>query len=139
MKTALKHAYQKTVKHLSGFPFVITHGDFTPFNIFPKGVIDFEDTFMGPAGYDVGSVSELYKWFPTSRRYEFYRHYQFTRAQRTRYLYDMDSIYTEHGLPKISDYLGDFNFAKGVWFAVRMQRLPKLQQFRYKLLKSLLK
>ena len=43
-----------------------------------------------------------------------------------------------HNLPKVSDYLTGFNFTKGVWFAVRNGKTPKLQEFRYELINKLI-
>ncbi len=130
--------YERARERLSPFPFVVTHGDFGTFNICPGGVIDLQDSFMGPAGYDLGGLIESHNWFPESKDYEFYRLFNFSPEQRKRFLDRTDGIYRKNGLPKISDYLDEFNFTRGVWFAVRMDGVPKLQKFRYEVLKSLL-
>lgn len=136
LKDRIMDTYKKAEERLSVFPFVITHGDFTSQNIYPKGVIDLEDSFMGPAGYDIGAIMDIATWFPQSKEYEFYRFYTFIDVQKQKYLDAMDAIYLKHNLPKISDYLADFNFTRGIWFAVRMDHTPKLQQFRYEALKK---
>ena len=137
-KEKIAYKFEKVKECLSVFPFVITHGDFSAFNIYPKGVIDLEDSFMGPAGYDVVNVLEHLNWFPESGDYEFHRVSSCTPQQKMRFFTSMDKIYQQHHLPKISLYVADFDFVKGVWHTVRMRHTPKLQQFRYSLLKSLL-
>lgn len=136
--------YKNIEKRLSVFPFALTHGDFGPFNIYPKGIIDIEDSFMGPAGYDLGSVIEHLNWFPDSMDYEYidyeyYKLYNFTPEQKKKLSDRIDIIYMNHQLPKVSDYLADFNFTRGIWFAVRLNHTPKLQKFRYELIGKLSK
>ena len=137
-KEKILNAYKKVEERLSVFPFALLHGDLTPFNIFPKGVIDFEASFMGPVGYDLGAIVEHSNWFPEPKDFEYYRFYNFTDKQKKRLLDKFDSIYTNSGLPRLSDYLVDFNFTKGIWFAVRMDRAPKLQKYRYKLINQII-
>ena len=130
--------FEEIKERLSGFPFVITHGDFSSFNIYPKGIIDLEDSFMGPAGYDLGALVEHFNWFPASRDYEIYQVYTFTKEMKSKLVAAFDDIYIAHGFPKISDYLDEFNFAKGIWHTVRMEKTPRIQEFRYAVLTSLL-
>ena len=138
LREKILQKYESIKSRISALPFVRCHGDFTPFNTYPEGVIDFEAAFTGPAGYDLGGLIELWNWFPTSRDYEFYQLYNFTSAQRQELLDATDLLYTGHGLPKPSNYLPEFNFLKGIWFVVRMHHTPKLQQFRYNQFKKLL-
>ena len=49
---------------LSEFPFVLSHGDFSPSNLFPKGIIDFEDSLSAPFGYDAVCALTTCEWFP---------------------------------------------------------------------------
>lgn len=133
------NTYKKTVQNLKSFPSALLHGDLTPFNIYPNGVIDFEDSFTGPIGYDLGAIIEHVDWFPESKEFELYRFYDFTVEQKKILSEAIDKIYLDHNLPQLSDYLPDFNFSKGVWFAVGMQHTPKLQKYRYNLIDSFLK
>lgn len=137
-KEKISIAYKKVEERLSIFPFAIIHGDLTPFNVYPSGIIDFENSFMGPVGYDLGAVIEHLNWFPESKDFEYHRLYNFSPEQKKRLSDKIDSIYTKNGLPKLSDYLVDFNFTKGIWFAVKMDRTPKLQKFRYDLINNLI-
>lgn len=130
--------YNRIEERLKVFPFGILHGDFTPFNVYPKGIIDIEDSFRGPIGYDLGALLEIQNWFPEKSDDEFYRVYKLTENQRSKFIQSIDSIYLNQELPKVFDYLADFDFMKGIWFAVRMHHLPKLQQFRYEIIKQLI-
>lgn len=76
LKKNILEAFEKAVKKLSVFPFVITHGDFNPHNLFTKGVIDFMETFYAPAGKD----------------YELVRRYEFSPEQIKQYLAFVDNI-----------------------------------------------
>lgn len=130
--------YKQSEARLNDFPFGICHGDLTPFNIYPAGVIDLEDSFQGPVSYDLGSFVEIQNWFPETSNDDFHRIYKFTPAQRTKLIESIDNLYLNAGLPKVSDYAADFDLIKGIWFTVRMHNLPKLQQFRFELLKQLI-
>ncbi|MES2930764.1 MAG: phosphotransferase [Patescibacteria group bacterium] len=111
---------------LSVFPFVLTHGDFNPSNTYPAGVIDFEDSFYGPFGYDiVGSIVHI-DYFPSSQEYEYFGKYRFTNEQKQKYLSLLDSISQQAGLPKLSEFEKDFEFCRAVWLLVRMGKWPKL-------------
>lgn len=136
----IRRHFERVKENLSVFPFALCHGDLTPLNMYPKGVIDFEDSFVGPIGYDLGALIEHLNWFPLdSDEYEYYRLYDFTPEQKSGLTAQIDELYQQHGLPKLSDHLADLDFAKGVWFAVRLGRAPKLEEFRHSLIKELVK
>ena len=135
---AILARYEQVKERLGVFPFTISHGDFGSFNICPRGVIDLESSFYGPAPYDVGSLVINPDWFPTSHDYEYFQLYAFSSEQKDRYLARIDALYAGHGLLKVSDYLPELNFLRGMWFVVRMHAYPKLQQFRYARMKELL-
>lgn len=118
---------------LSVFPFVLTHGDFNPNNIYPDGVIDFEDSFYGPFGYDIVGALVHIDYFPSSPEYEYFAKYRFTTEQKGTYLSFVDSISEQRGLPKLSEFEKDFEFCRAVWLLVKMHKMPKLQKFRYDL------
>jgi hypothetical protein len=137
-KDKILRRYRQAEERLNAFPFGIQHGDLTPFNIYPDGIIDLEDSFMGPMGYDLGAFSEIHRWFPEMSEDEFHNVYKFTTGQKIEFTQRIDMAYLDAGLPKPSDYKEDFNFTKGVWFTVRMQSLPILQQFRYEIIRSMI-
>ncbi|MDD4989285.1 MAG: aminoglycoside phosphotransferase family protein, partial [Candidatus Pacebacteria bacterium] len=66
-----RRCMEKVEEHIASLPTVITHGDFNPHNIFPKGVIDWERTTVAPAGYDLATnISQIF-FFPHAGEYEF--------------------------------------------------------------------
>lgn len=131
-------AFKKTGERFSVFPFVITHGDFNPHNLFKNGVIDFEKTFFAPAGYDlVVNIFHVFL-FPEKGDFEMLRKYEFSREQIEHYLAFVDKIYTENKLPKPSEFINEFMFCRLMWSAARMHKFPKIQKWRYDLLKKVL-
>ncbi|MFA6446199.1 MAG: phosphotransferase [Candidatus Paceibacterota bacterium] len=134
----IKKKIKEIKKNLMKLPFVLSHGDFTPFNIYPKGIIDFEDSLIAPFGYDVGSILGHLNWFPESNMYEYYQLYCFSNVQREKYYEAINKVYLKNNFPPFSTFLRDYDFVKGIWFAVRMERAPKLQQYRYDLLRKII-
>ena len=129
----IQERFSDVIKNLSVFPFVVTHGDFNPHNLYPKGVIDLESSFYGPAGYDLITNLVHIQHFPASTDYEFYQGYTFTESQKADYLSVFDALYQSMGLPALSLHLNDFEFCRAIWLAVNMHKYPKLQKFRYDL------
>lgn len=125
-----KFAEAKT--KLQIYPFVLTHGDFNPYNLYKKGVIDFEHLHYGPAGYDLVTNIFTVSYFPKTGRYEFIAKYNFSKHQIKKYLNALDSLYQSHGLPKISSNYKYFGFCRAILQTVRMQKFPKIQEYRYK-------
>lgn len=115
-------------------PFVLTHGDFNPNNLYPAGVIDLEDSFYAPYGYDQVSAVAHIDSFPSSNDYEYFAKYRFTLTQREHYMQRMDSISKDAGLPPLSQCADDFEFCRVIWLAADIPNTPKLQKFRYDLL-----
>jgi len=115
---------------------VLTQGDFNPHNLFPEGVIDFEETYYGPAGYDLVTNIFSNTYFPETTGYEWIRLYSLTPEQKDIYYKRLDRIYTEAGLPAISDFCEHFEFLRAVWLTMRNHKTPKLQQWRYELFKK---
>ncbi len=132
----IQERFSDAIKNLSTFPFVVTHGDFNPHNLYPKGVIDLESSFYGPAGYDLITNLVHIEYFPVSTDYEFFQGYTFNDDQRVSYLSSIDALYQSRGLPALSPYLNDFEFCRAVWSVVKIQKYPKLQKFRYDLLRD---
>lgn len=126
-------------KKLAHFPFAMSHGDFTPFNVYPKGIIDFEDTFMAPCLYDSVAMMEILNWFPKPGDYEFYQLFQYSPEQKHDYMRILDEIYKQQNLPTPSEFLSDIDLAKGIWFTVNIHKLPKLQKFRYDIMNRIFK
>ncbi|VVB74645.1 Uncharacterised protein [uncultured archaeon] len=138
LKVELLKAFEKLKNNVSVFPIVITHGDLNPFNFLPKGIIDLEHKFYGPAGYDLVSAIYTLYFFPKNEGYEYKRKYSFTDTQIMAYFKAIDKIYNSCSLPKLSKYMDDFILARSVYAAVRMEHAPKLQKWRYELFNKIL-
>lgn len=112
-------------------PFVISHGDFNPHNLYVGGAIDLEDSYHAPFGHDlIGGIISI-DYFPDSQEFEYFARYRFSEEQRKKYLVLLDGICAEHSLPKLSDFQSDFEFTRAVWLLVRMHKWPNIQKFRY--------
>jgi len=132
-KSKILNCFEEVTKRLLVFPFVITHGDFNPHNLYPKGAIDLADSFYGPFGFDLVTAIVHVNYFPTSGDYEYVTHYTFTSEQEAEYFRKMDSITAKAGLPALSDFKSDFEFCRGLWSLSNMQKWPKIQKWRYDL------
>ncbi len=128
--------YHEAVSTLKVFPSVLTHGDFNPHNLFPGGVIDFEETYYGPAGYDLVTNIFSNSYFPETPGYGWIRLYSLTPEQKNLYYTRLDKVYTEAGLPKISEYREHFEFLRAIWLVRGNHQAPKLQAWRYDLFKK---
>lgn len=132
----IKTRFDQATSHLSELPFVLTHGDFNPFNTHRKGIIDLENSSSAPFGYDIISGIDTVEYFPFSKdtqpgAFEFVSVYKFSQQQKNTYLGIFDSLSTQCNVPKISNYEDDLLFTRAIWLLVRMHKWPKLQKFRY--------
>ena len=130
---AILSCFKNTIDKLSVFPFVISHGDLNPNNLYPTGVIDLEDSFYGPFGLDLVTAIVHINYFPDSKEYEYFAGYRFTPEQKKRYFLLIDSIATYGGLSALSSCKTEFEFCRAIWSLVRMDKWPKIQKFRYDL------
>lgn len=127
---------ESSVKKL---PSVLTHGDFNPYNIFEKGVIDWERGSYSPMGYDlVTNISQTF-FFPLGGDYEFTAGCRYSEKQINTYWKHLNVICENAGIPSISDYRNDFILCRSIWSVVRMDRWPKIQKWRYRQYEALLK
>ncbi len=78
----IQERFMKAAKKLSVLPKTLTHGDCNPANMYRGGIIDLEDSFYGPFGYDVISALTSIDWSPERRDYEFYAQYRFSEEQK---------------------------------------------------------
>ncbi|MBI4094704.1 MAG: hypothetical protein HY435_00735 [Candidatus Liptonbacteria bacterium] len=134
LKDMLRVAFNKSWQRISVFPAVLTHGDFNAFNQLEHGVIDTDSkyAFWGPAGYDAVTAMVQPSFFPKHGDYEHLQLYDFSREQMQEYLSMADALFEKHNLQKPSDFVPDFTFCRSVWSVVRMEKVPKLQAWRYK-------
>ena len=127
----IKARFKEVQKRATELPFVISHGDFNPHNLYAGGAIDLEDSYHAPFGHDlIGGIVSI-DYFPDSPEFEFFAKYRFSEKQRKDYLELLDGICNEQNLPKLSDFKTDFEFTRATWLLVRMDKWPKIQKFRY--------
>jgi hypothetical protein len=132
-------AVARVEEHVKKLPSVLTHGDFNPYNIFEKGVIDWERGSYAPMGYDlVTNISQTF-FFPLGGDYEFTAGCRYSERQIDTYWREMDTICAVSGIPSISDYRNEFILCRSIWSVVRMDRWPKIQKWRYEQYEVLLK
>lgn len=134
----VKLALGKITDRIFMLPAVLTHGDFNLRNIFPAGIIDFENMFYAPAGYDLVCLIYHTYYFPKAGDYEHLRRYEFTSAQIAEFFERLDALYVKSGLPPVSDFVNEFLFARTVWAVVRMDHCPKMQHWRYEMFDEIL-
>lgn len=125
--------FERMKEKFKALPFVTTHGDFNPNNLYPTGVIDLEDSFRGPFGYDLIGAFIHIDYFPDSTDFEYFAKYRFSNGQKQEYFEFLDRVSVEENLPLLSGFQHEFEFARAVWLLVRMHAQPKLQKFRYDL------
>ncbi len=130
----IRKAWEKTQVALASVPFVLTHGDFNPHNLFPAGVIDFEDQFYGPEGYDPVTVIAHTLQFPRSGDYEMIRHYSFSLQQAQRLF---DTVQTTSGYDVVSRF-APLLFLRSCWSSAGMHEKPNIQKWRYERFRQLL-
>lgn len=127
----IRERFDQAFERLSVFPFVLSHGDFNPRNLFSAGVIDLEHFFQAPFGYDSLTALVHIDLHPDKGDYEFYAKYRYSDEQRKRYFAMLDRVAQGFELPPISKYADDFAFLRAVWSTVRLHEWPKLQKWRY--------
>lgn len=130
----IRQRFELVKDRMQSVPFVLCHGDYNPFNLFPRGVIDLETSFNGPFGYDL--VSNIYsiEHFPLSSSYEFYAQYQFSEEQKKMYYDRMNAVSMKGSVAPISSFKKELEFCRALWLAANLGKTRKLQEFRYNLL-----
>lgn len=132
----IRTKFAQVFERLSVYPFVLSHGDFNPRNLFPTGVIDLEHFFQAPFGYDLMTALVHVELHPEGGDYEFLAKYRYSEEQKKRYLAMLGKISIGFQLPPVSNFADDFAFLRAVWSTVRLHEWPKLQKWRYNLLIS---
>jgi thiamine kinase-like enzyme len=131
-KTKLETSWTNMCKELESFPAVYCHGDFTSHNILPLGVIDHEDHFEGPFGYDLITAITPAYWFSADSSYGNYaRRSQFSPTQKEEF-FNRFGIFQYGGKQfNLKDYFSPLFFLKATWWSVRNFKNPKMQEWRY--------
>jgi hypothetical protein len=127
----IRARFMHITKRLNDLPKTLTHGDCNPANMYRGGIIDLEDSFYGPLGYDIVSALISVEWSPERRDYEFPAYYRFSGEQKKEYLKMMDAVGKKAGVEKLSIYADELAFCRAVWLSTGMQEWPKTQQWRF--------
>ncbi len=132
----IQSRFDKAVNRLSELPFVLTHGDFNPFNTHRKGIIDLENSSWAPFGYDIISGIGTHEYFPFVKSihandFEFISGYTFSEDQKNTYLRLFDTQLAKLDVLSLSACSDDLMFTRAIWLLVRMHKWPKIQRYRY--------
>lgn len=123
--------FVQAVERLKRLPGVLNHGDCNPANVYEKGIIDLEDSFLGPLGYDAVSSLCTIEWSPPTRNYEFHAQYKFTDEQKASYLKALSTLNTKSRLPSLATHFDDLAYCRAVWLCSGMHEWPRIQQWRF--------
>ena len=123
--------FEESLRSIKDFPYVISHGDLNPSNISARGVLDLEDSFPAPLGFDMASVLSTNEWFPGSGDYEYQAKWKITEAQKSAYIMNLDDKLLRLGYPGFRANYRYFEFCRIIWMVVRMHKTPKIQEWRY--------
>ena len=125
-------------RRLASVPVVACHGDLNPQNLFADGIIDVEDAFAGPLGYDQVSAIYTTELNPIGMQYEFPAHYRFSAEQIAQYYRVIDERFVAAGAPALSAVRRDLEFCRSVWAAHGMEAWPQTRAWRYRHLETFL-
>jgi aminoglycoside/choline kinase family phosphotransferase len=130
---------RKLLEHIGSLPQAPTHGDFNPYNVLPKGVIDFAYHFQGPIGYDWAALIMNTHYFSDAEKIktEMNRVYTYTNTQLESLLTLFDDLYKKMGIEiSFREALPYLALVRMVWSAAHMQHRPALQQWRFEKLQK---
>ena len=112
----VEQAVAKAKNRMRQLPLVFTHGDLSPFNIMPKGIIDFEERFVAPAGYDALTAVMFQRFWdhPKPDGTGSMLLWDFNRQQISRFLLQADQLYVQEGVPPLSVFFDYFLMLNGI-------------------------
>mgnify|MGYP000114205768 CR=1 FL=1 len=133
----IKKAYEKIMNVVQSMPMTRNHWDYNPYNIFPEWVIDLEDWFLWPIGYDtITSLTQNYR-FPDEGDYELHRQHSFSLPQIVSFLTRLsDNAIKINFLDK--DLFAALFLMRWAFVTAWSSRAPKSQAYRYELFQTLL-
>jgi hypothetical protein len=136
-KVKIEKMFEEAKERLSVFPLVLTHGDFNPHNLYRQGVIDFEELFYAPVGYDIVTCVFNQELFPVLGDYEVTNPFRFSTEQKQKYYDFFDNLYLEQGIPRLSDFAKYFEFCRAIWLLRDREDIPKVQDFRIEIFRKM--
>lgn len=123
--------FAAAAKRLQKLPGARLHGDCNPANMYEAGIIDLEDSFVGPVGYDQISALMTIEWSPDTKDFEFFAQYTFSDAQKASYLKALNVLGKKAGIPDLRIYADDLALCRAIWLCRGMAPWPRIQQWRY--------
>ncbi len=129
-KKKITKAWNKILLDLGNAPICFTHGDFLPNNILEKGIIDLEDHFSGPIGYDILNPITTPYWFPKEPVQGFQRWSWFSESQLKRYLKVVDTYALQGSTWSIKDLFDPLFLLKAIWWTSGNGKSSNLQLWR---------
>ncbi|MEK7098424.1 MAG: aminoglycoside phosphotransferase family protein [Patescibacteria group bacterium] len=130
-REAVEGRFMQAVEQLKRLPGALQHGDCNAANTYRGGIIDLEDSFFGPVGYDAVSALMSIEWSPETRDHEFYAQYRFTPEQRATYLKTLSVLNAKVKAPPLSTHFDDLAYCRAIWLCSGMHAWPRLQQWRF--------
>ncbi len=129
-KEKILKIWEKMVHELENVPVCFTHGDFLPNNVLEKGVIDLEDHFFGPIGYDILNPITTPYWFPKEPTQGFQRWSWFSESQLKRYLEVVDTYEFQGNTWSTRDFFDPLFLLKAIWWTSGNGKSSHLQLWR---------
>lgn len=133
LSSLLEDAVAAAEAQIGDLPLVLSHGDLTPFNTLERGVIDFEQRFVAPVGYDAITCVTFHRFFdhPKPDGTGTMRNWEFRSEQMSDYLTRLDSLCERAEIPALSHYFDDFLMLKSVWSLCYEKALDSPQFHRW--------
>lgn len=130
-RAEIEAKFVAVAERLKKLPGTLLHGDCNAANMYEGGIIDLEDSFYGPVGYDCISALMTIEWSPDTRDHEFYAHYKFSSEQKTSYIKALNTVGKKAGVADLGKYADDLAFCRAIWLSSGMHEWPRTQQWRY--------
>lgn len=113
----VEQAVIKAENRMQELPLVFTHGDLTPFNIMTQGIIDFEERFVAPAGYDAITAVTFQRFWdhPKPDGTGSMLLWDFNRQQINSFLLQADQLNIIEGVLPLSAFFDDFLMVNAIW------------------------
>jgi hypothetical protein len=127
----IEAAFVAAAGRLGKLPGTLLHGDCNAANMYDGGIIDLEDSFYGPLGYDQISALMTIEWSPDTKNFEFHAQYRFTDEQRAAYVKALNVAGKKAGVTDLGKYADDLAFCRAIWLCSGMREWPRIQQWRY--------
>jgi len=121
----VRQAVQHAIDRLAGIAMCRSHLDYGLPNAFDRGVIDWQHHGLAPLGYDVYPMLEIVPFKGGNRGYEF------TAAQRERYLAALDRTAADLLGRTLREFLGEFLLVKCFFFLALMRPTDRTRTDKY--------